>query len=68
MIAIKEIILLATALLSRFKSSATDAEIHFLPKRRISIWWLLKLPLWRVLVVLLLGPIVKVFLITVFSC
>ena len=36
-------------------------------KRRISVRLLLKLPLWRVLVVLLLQPIVEVFLVAIFS-
>mgnify|MGYP007025653793 CR=1 FL=1 len=36
-------------------------------KRRISVRLLLKLPLWRVLVVLLLQPIVEVLLVAIFS-
>ena len=36
-------------------------------KRRISVRLLLKLPLWRVLVVLLLEPIVEVLLVAIFS-
>jgi len=66
MIAIEEVIMLTTAFLSRFKPSASNAEIHVLHKRRISIWLLLKLPLWRVLVVLLLEAVGEVFLMAIF--
>jgi hypothetical protein len=38
-----------------------------LNKRRISVWLLLKLPLWRVLVVLLLEAVGDVFLMTIFA-
>jgi len=67
MIAVEEIIMLTTAFLSGFKSPSSNAQIHILNKRRISVRLLLKLPLWRVLVVLLLGAVVEVFLITIFA-
>ena len=67
MIAIEEIIVLTAAFLSGFKSSTSDAQIHILNKRRVSIRLLLKLPLWRVLVVLLLEAVGEVFLMTIFA-
>ena len=67
MIAIKEIVVLTPAFLSRFKSSSSNAQIHILNKGRIAIWLLLKLPLWRVLVGLLLESVVQGLLIAVFA-
>lgn len=67
MVAIEEIVVLTSAFLSRLEPSTANAEIHILYKRRISIWLLLKLPLWRILVVLLLEAADEVLLMAIFA-
>lgn len=65
MVPVKEIILLTATFFGSFEPSTANAEVHVLNKRRISIWLLLKLPLWCILVIFLLEAVGEMFLMAI---